>query len=90
MMSCEEAAQLISEQRDHSLSLGQRIGLKLHLAMCALCRGYQKHLDLLGTIAARAGDAVMAAFGRTDSELALTADAKQRMKDELDKANRSG
>jgi hypothetical protein len=90
MMSCEEAAQLISEKRDHSLSLGQRIGLKVHLAMCVLCRGYQKHLAMLGTIAARAGDAVMAAFGRTDGELALTSAAKKRMKEELDKANRSG
>jgi hypothetical protein len=90
MMSCQDAAKLISEQRDHPLSLGQRFGLKLHLAMCALCRGYQKNLEMLGSIAARAGDAVMSAFGRTDGELALTTATKQRMKDQLDKASRTG
>lgn len=90
MMSCQDAAKLVSEERDHALSLRQRIGLRLHLAMCALCRGYQKNLDLLGAIAARAGDAVMSAFGTTDGELALSAASKKRMKEKLEEANRSG
>ena len=89
MMSCQDAAKLISERKDHPLSLRQKVGLKTHLAMCALCRGYQKNLDVLSSIAARAGDAVMSAFGRTDGELALTTATKQRMKDELDKVNQS-
>ena len=89
MMSCQDAAKLISEQKDHPLSFGQRLGLKMHLAMCALCRGYQKNLEVLSSIAANAGDAIMTAFGRTDGDLALTTATKQRMKDELDRANRS-
>jgi len=86
MMSCQEAARLISEERDHPLSLGQKLGLRMHLAMCALCRGYKKNLEMLSLIATRAGDAVMSAFGRTDEDLALSPAAKQRIKDELNKA----
>jgi hypothetical protein len=61
----------------------------MHLAMCALCRGYRKNLDMLSLIAARAGDAVMSAFGRTDGDLALSAASKQRIQDELNKAKPS-
>ena len=57
--------------------------------MCILCRAYKKNLDMLGLIAARAGDAVMSAFGRTDKELALSASAKQRIKEALNKAEQS-
>jgi hypothetical protein len=89
MITCQDAARLISEEKDHPLSLGQKLGLKMHLAMCALCRGYRKNLDMLSLIAARAGDAVMSAFGRTDGDLALSTATKQRIKDELNKAKPS-
>jgi hypothetical protein len=87
MMTCEEAARLISEERDHPLTRGQRFGLRLHLALCVLCRGYKKNLVMLGRIAALAGDAVMSAFGRTDEDLALSNAAKQRMKEALNEEN---
>ena len=89
MITCQDAARLISEEKDHPLSLGQKLGLKMHLAFCALCRGYRKNLDMLSLIAARAGDAVMSAFGRTDGDLALSTATKQRIKDELNKAKPS-
>ncbi len=90
MMSCQDAARLISEEKDRPLTLGQRLGLQLHLAFCALCRGYKKNLEMLSLIAVRAGEAVMSAFGRTDGEFALSATSKQRIKDELNKAKPSG
>lgn len=89
MMTCQEAAQLISEERDHPLTFGQRFGLRLHLAMCALCRGYRKNLEMLGRIFARAGDAVMAGLPGTDPDAggaALSAAARRRIQDELDRA----
>jgi len=60
----------------------------MHLAMCALCRGYQKNLDMLSRIAARAGDAVMSklSFGANDEDLVLSTSCKQRIKDELNRA----
>jgi hypothetical protein len=90
-MSCEEAARLISEERDHPLSLGQRFGLRMHLVMCALCRGYKQNLEALGRIFARAGDAVLSGlplWNREDKELVLSAAARQRIKDDMEKADR--
>jgi hypothetical protein len=80
---------MISEKRDRPLSFGQKIGLRVHLAMCALCRGYQKNLDMLSRIAARAGDAIMSQFswGEGDEDLVLSAASKERMKEELKKAD---
>jgi hypothetical protein len=87
MMSCQEAARLISEGKDHPLSMGQKLGLKMHLVFCALCRGYRKNLEMLSRIAERAGEAVMSrlAVGPADEGLVLSAASKQRMKNELSK-----
>jgi hypothetical protein len=88
MMSCKEAARLISEEKDHPLSFGQKLGLRMHLAFCALCRGYKKNLEMLSRIAARAGDAVMSQLSwGADEDLVLSATSKERMKEELEKAN---
>jgi hypothetical protein len=89
MMSCEKAAQMISEGKDRPLSFAEKLGLRMHLAMCALCRGYQKNLEVLSQISAKAGDAIMSAFGRTDTHLALPSNSKQRIQNELDKADHS-
>ena len=90
MMSCKEAARLISEERDHQLSLGQRMGLRMHLVMCTLCRGYKQNIEALGRIVARAGDAVLSSLPLGDSddkELALPVSARQRIKDKIDEAD---
>ena len=89
MMSCEKAARMISEGKDRPLSFREKLGLRMHLAMCAMCRNYEKNLLMLSQIAARAGDAVMSAFGRTDTSLALPSTSKQRMQNKLDKASQS-
>jgi len=82
---------MISEGKDHPLSFKQRFGLRMHLMMCALCRGYEKNLELLGRIAARAGDAIMSRFATEtgDEGLVLSPVAKQRIKEELKKTNPS-
>lgn len=91
MMTCKEAARLISEERDHPLTIGQKLGLRMHLAFCALCRGYKKNLEMLGGIAARAGEAIMTRLplAGTDDDLVLTTARKQRMKEELARINPS-
>jgi hypothetical protein len=38
MLSCKETSRLLSESRERPLPLGTRIGLKLHLMMCRICR----------------------------------------------------
>ena len=78
MMTCKEAAQLISESKDRKLPLRSRMGLRFHLVMCKLCMGYKKQLDLISHLSSRAGDAVMNA-----SSGGLTSDAKERLKERL-------
>ena len=46
-ISCRDASRRISEQHDTSLSRPARIGLWLHLALCAHCRRYLHQIKLL-------------------------------------------
>jgi hypothetical protein len=47
MLSCKDVTQLISESMDHSLPLGKRIGVRLHLLMCRFCERYERQLLLI-------------------------------------------
>lgn len=47
MLSCKDVTQLISESMDHSLPLGKRIGVRLHLLMCKFCSRYERQLLLI-------------------------------------------
>jgi hypothetical protein len=68
------------------------MGLRMHLVMCALCRGYKQNIEALGRIFARAGDAVLSSLPLGDSdnkELSLSVSAKQRIKDKIDETDSS-
>lgn len=80
MMSCKEAAQLISEQKDHKLGFGDRMGLRMHLVMCRMCNAYKNKLDMISRFAQQASDFVL---GDAQTAVALSADAKQRIKRKL-------
>ena len=54
-MRCLESARLISERRDHPLSWRKRVGLRLHLLLCALCRTYQAQINAVCGICHQAG-----------------------------------
>jgi hypothetical protein len=47
MLSCKDVTQLISESMDHSLPLGKRIGVRIHLLMCRFCTRYERQLLLI-------------------------------------------
>jgi len=47
MLSCKDVTQLLSESMDHSLPLGKRIGVRLHLLICKLCARYERQLALI-------------------------------------------
>ena len=54
-MHCLESARLLSERHDHPLPLGKRIGLRLHLAICSICRAYRTQIETVCSIARHAG-----------------------------------
>jgi len=47
MLSCSDVTRLISESMDHSLPLGKRVGVRLHLLMCKFCARYERQLFLI-------------------------------------------
>lgn len=52
MINCKEASQLLSEQLDHPLPWTKQIMLKVHVAMCSVCRLWGRQIkslrDLIG------------------------------------------
>jgi len=79
-MQCLESARLLSERHDHPLPLGKRIGLRLHLLICSLCRAYHTQIEAVCSIAHRAG-AEPSSHGAT-----LADGRKQSMQDAIDRS----
>lgn len=78
IFSCKKISALISESMDRKLPLYRRMGIKLHLMMCYLCRRYKKQLEFIRSIM------------QTDEEVdkikneSLSAEARKRIKKKLD------
>lgn len=81
MLSCKDVTRLLSEAMDRSLPLGKRIGVRLHLLVCAFCARYERQLlqiretvrRLVGTEETAGGT-----FGETLSE-----EARERIRGSL-------
>lgn len=74
MMSCKEASRLLSQSQERRGTLKQRLGLRLHLAFCAACRQFSRHLNLL-----RAGVRQLGRNIENDEGLRLSDQAHQRI-----------
>jgi len=46
-LSCRDATHLLSQREDRRLSLGERIALQLHLAICRGCRAVAGQIPFL-------------------------------------------
>lgn len=53
MYSCKQASQIASDALDRKLTWGEWINLKLHLAMCGMCRNFSNNIRLIDVIMAR-------------------------------------
>jgi hypothetical protein len=73
ILSCKEAASLVSQSLDKALTLRQRLALGLHLLMCRFCSRYQRQTLF-----------IRSAMRRIDSsaapDLGLSPDAKERIR----------
>jgi hypothetical protein len=47
MLTCKEAAQLLSDSLDRKLPLRQWIALRIHLLMCKMCPRFQRQILFL-------------------------------------------
>ena len=79
IFSCKQITALISESMDRKLPIYRRIGIRIHLMMCYLCRRYKKQLLFLRSIL------------QTDEEAdekniePLSAEARRRIRKKLEK-----
>jgi hypothetical protein len=76
MPNCQEAIRLQSNALDCPLSPVQRIGLRLHLAMCRWCSRYAKQIKFLRTIARHRDHDY-------DPKQAMPSEARERIKRRL-------
>ena len=77
-LTCAESARLQSEGLDRELSRMERLGLRLHLLVCAWCRRYGQQIQLLRV--------ALRGFPRTDADLpraSLSPETKARIKQAL-------
>lgn len=47
MLTCKDASHLISKAHERPLGLGERLGLRFHLWMCASCRHFERQIAVL-------------------------------------------
>jgi len=47
MMSCKDVSRLVSQGQDRKLGFGERIALRLHLAICAGCENVERQMAFL-------------------------------------------
>jgi hypothetical protein len=76
--NCQQAARFQSEAMDKKLSFVKRVGLRLHLLICDLCRRYGKQIRFLHGAAHEHGDKFVGAGAQK-----LSSEAKERMKERL-------
>ena len=56
MLSCKQATALMSQEQDRPLSLTERIGLRLHVWICAGCANYRRQMAVLRAACKRFSD----------------------------------
>jgi len=47
MISCKEATRLVSQGLDRRLGQGERLALRMHLALCAGCANVERQMAFL-------------------------------------------
>ena len=83
MPSCQDTAALVSQGLDRRLPLAKRLGARLHLSMCSVCRRYEKQLRLLRRGAARYADP-----DANPAEPSLSAEAIERLKSAVERGEK--
>jgi hypothetical protein len=53
MLSCKEVTRIVSQGLDRKLGLGERLRLRLHLAICDGCTNFRKQILFLRKAMAR-------------------------------------
>ena len=79
MFKCSEVTKLISKSMDQDLPFMQKVGVRIHLAMCRYCSRYKRQLELMRKFIKEAIDAEIVPA----PPLTLSPQARERMKQRL-------
>jgi hypothetical protein len=55
LMSCKDVTRLVSQGLDRKLGFGERIALRMHVAICAGCENVERQMALLREAVRRLG-----------------------------------
>jgi hypothetical protein len=55
LLKCSEVSRLVSQGLDRRLSIGERVRLRLHLAICDGCANFKRQMDFLRLAVRRLG-----------------------------------
>lgn len=75
--SCKEVSELVSQSLDRKLSLRERLGVRLHVAMCGMCATYRRQIEFMH-------EAVRQLSRRTPRNTTLSDEAKARIKKRIE------
>ncbi len=78
MLCCKEVSELVSLSLDRQLSLRERLGIRLHLMMCRMCRRYRKQITFISK-------ATHQLLGHRSPTTALPPEARQRIEETLER-----
>lgn len=56
MLSCREAARLMSQELDRELTWSERLALKLHVMVCNGCRNFRRQMGVLREVCRHYGE----------------------------------
>lgn len=76
MLDCKQSSQLISQSLDRSLTLRERLALKLHLFICEYCRQFSQHMQTM-----RVALKVMLGSIESNNSIEMPSAAKKRIAD---------
>lgn len=78
-LKCKDVSRIASEAQDRKLGFREYLGMKIHLWICKPCVNYVDHLNFLQKAAEKADVPA-------SDQAALSEEAKQRIKNRLNKS----
>ena len=57
LLTCKQASQIVSQGLDRRLGFGERIAVRVHLAVCSGCRAFTRQMGILRTAVRRLPEA---------------------------------
>jgi predicted anti-sigma-YlaC factor YlaD len=75
-MTCKDTTPLLSELQDGQVSFTKWIRIKIHLAICEVCRYYKRQLEALSAIASKLGEEDSVAT----SDITMPQESKEKIK----------